>query len=72
MNFPCIIYNWSNVDDKFADNFNYHPTKCYQVTYVDKNPDSNVPDKIGELTLSSFERRFVADNLYHTVYSVYF
>lgn len=72
MKHPCIVYERSNEESIHADNLKYNALKRYTVTVVDKDPDSLIPDKIGELPLTSFDRHFVADNLNHDVYSIYF
>lgn len=72
MEYPCIVYQLDDVDTKFAGNAPYSRTKRYQVTHISRNPDSDVPDKIAALPMSTFSRFFVADNLNHTVYSLYF
>lgn len=69
--YPAIIYQLDNVDTRYADDIPYARKKRYQVTWIGKNPDSDVPDKIGELPMSRFSRFYVANNLNHHVYQVY-
>lgn len=70
--FPCIIYELNNIDIKFANDNKYLKKKRYTLTYIDKNPDSSVLDKILSLAYCSYDRRFVSDNLYHDVFTIYF
>ncbi|MDB5716245.1 MAG: hypothetical protein JWO15_3642 [Sphingomonadales bacterium] len=72
MKYPCIIYHRDAANTRFADNSPYRHTKRYAVTIIDGDPDSPIPDKVAELPLCSFDRAFVADNLNHDVYSLYF
>ena len=72
LKYPCIIYNRSYIDPKFADNIVYGTKKRYSVTVIDQDPDSPIPDKIGSLPLCRFDRHFVADNLNHDVFNIYF
>lgn len=72
MQYPCIIYKLDDVDTKYAGNHPYAHTKRYQVTVVDRNPDSELPDKVLGLPLCSFNRFFPADNLNHYVFTLYF
>jgi hypothetical protein len=72
MKYPCIVYNRDAEDAKFADNGSYLRTKRYQVTVIDRNPDSDIPDKVANLPLCSFAQYFVIDNLHHDVFSLYF
>lgn len=72
MSYPAIVYARDSQDTSFADNKPYRSAKRYSVTIIDKNPDSEIPDKVANLPMSSFARHFVADNLNHDAYSVYF
>jgi hypothetical protein len=72
MAYPCIVYQRDNAITDFADNIPYRYKKRYQVTVIDKNPDSDIPDKVAGLPMCTFYRFFVADNLNHDVYVLYF
>ena len=72
MQYPCIRYERDRIDTKFADNNPFSLTKRYQVVVIDPNPDSEIPDKVSRLQLCQFDRHYVADNLYHDVFILYF
>ena|SRR5688572_16155733 len=72
LQYPCIIYAWDDTKTDFADNSPYRRSKRYQVTVIDRNPDSLIPDDIAQLPLSSMERTFKKDNLNHFVFTLYF
>jgi hypothetical protein len=72
LEYPCIIYQRDFADTKFADNNPYAHELRYMITIIDTNPDSEIPNKIASLPKSLFNRFYVADNLNHDVYSVYF
>lgn len=72
LKYPCIIYEREDENVKFADDLNYSRTKLYTVTVIDKNPDSDIPDKISDLAYCIFQRHFTSDNLNHDVYRLYF
>lgn len=72
MVYPCIVYIRDYAKSEFADNSNYHRTLRYSVTVVDKDPDSLIPGKVAVLPLCSFNRFYVADNLNHDVFSLFF
>jgi hypothetical protein len=72
MQYPCIVYERSNSDVKHADNHPYSLTKRYQVTVIDRNPDSELPDLVEELPLCSFDRYFAAGELNHYVFTLFF
>lgn len=70
--YPCIIYQLDGGRSEFADDVPYHHIKRYAVTVIDRDPDSVIPDKVAALPTASLNRFFVADNLNHTVYNLYF
>lgn len=72
MVYPCIVYTRDFEDAQFAGNKPYRRDKRYQVTVIDGDPDSPIPDKVGDLPKSAFVRSYVADKLNHDVFSVYY
>jgi hypothetical protein len=72
MQYPAIVYNRDQMDTAFADNAPYMVKERYQVTVIDRNPDSVIPEKIAYLPLSTFVSAFVADNLNHSVFALYY
>ena len=72
MQFPCIKYERDGSHSEYAANKPYHHAKRYQVTVIDRNPDSTLPDGVEELPYCSFDRAFQADNLNHTVFNLFF
>ena len=72
MQYPCIVYGRDNRETLYAENLPYRHTKRYSVTVITWDPDSDIPDKIAELPMSSFNRHYTADNLNHDVYTLYF
>lgn len=72
MKYPCIVYQRDYAETNFADNSPYSRTKRYQVTIIDANPDSEIPDKVANLPMSAFTRFFAANNLNHDIYNIYF
>jgi hypothetical protein len=72
MSYPCIVYARDQAKNKFANNSPYAHTKRYQVTIIDEDPDSVIPDRVAALPMSTFQRHFATDNLNHDIYSLYF
>lgn len=72
MKYPCVVYKRDFEVTRFADNKPYKHLKRYQVTVIDENPDSDIPDKISELPMCIFDRFYTADNLNHDVYKLFF
>lgn len=71
MQYPCITYRPLSARTEFADDLPYRYTKRYQVTVIDQNPDSDIPDKIAGLRMCVFDRHYVANNLNHDVFNLY-
>lgn len=72
MSYPAIVYNRDYQAVKYADNQVFGRTTRYQVTVIDRDPDSPIPDKVAELPMSVYVRHFTTDNLNHDIYDVYF
>lgn len=72
MKYPCIVYKRTFALTNFAGNLPYRYEKRYQVTVIDRDPDSAIPDKVAALPRCLFDRFFTADNLNHDVFNVYF
>lgn len=72
MIYPCIVYSRDFAETDFAGNKPYKHCKRYQVTVIDRDPDSDIPSKIAELPMCIFDRFYTADNLNHDVYKLFF
>jgi len=72
MSYPCIVYQRSRIDTGFANNLPYKHEKQYSVTVIDDDPDSLIPDKVAELPRCSHDRTFVADQLHHDVFTLFY
>lgn len=72
MQYPAIVYKLDDISTEFANNFPYQRSKRYQVTIIDRNPDTEIPERIAVLPMCLFSRRFVANNLNHDVFNLYF
>ncbi len=72
MQYPCIVYQRYIATTEFADNAPYKNNERYQVTVIDSNPDSDIPDKVKLLPMCIKNRFFVANNLNHDVFNLYY
>lgn len=72
MTYPCIAYKRDNADTKFAGDRPYHVTKRYLVTFISRDPDSDIWDKIAALPLCLHNRSYPVGNLNHDVFNLYF
>lgn len=71
LNYPCIVYERDNASTRHAGNAPYTFTQRYQVTLIDKDPDSDTIDKLAALPLSEFNRHFATSGLNHDVFVIY-
>lgn len=72
MKYPCIVYSLSKIDSRYASDMPYTLHNRYELTYICKNPDDSTKYAIAQLQGCRFDRTFVADNLYHYVFTIYF
>lgn len=72
MSYPCIVYGRDLTDTKFADNAPYCTTLRYQVTVIDRDPDTDIFDKVAALPMCVHTRSFKADHLNHDIFALYF
>ena len=70
--YPCIVYGQYLIKTEFADNESYKNDTSYQVTVIDRDPDTLIPGKVKALPRSRHSRSFVADNLNHYVFNLYY
>lgn len=72
INYPCIVYNRSTDYINRANNSLYMKEKLYRVTVMDKNPDSDIADRLQELPWAVIISRDVIDNIYQTTLNIYY
>mgnify|MGYP007069846612 CR=1 FL=1 len=70
--YPCIIYERSKIGALWANNRPYKFNTSYQVTVIDKDPESEIIDKLAELPLCLHNSHYVADDLNHDVFTLYY
>ncbi len=70
--YPCIIYQRSNMRTDYADNSVYLGKVRYTVTVIDEDPDSSIPAKVSELPLCIYDRFYVQDGLNHDTFTLFY
>lgn len=70
--YPCIVYTRSSGLTTFANDVPYKHHIRYNVTVIDKDPDSTIPAKVADLPMCAFGRHFTVDNLNHDVYNLFY
>lgn len=73
MQYPAIRYSLDGIDSHYADNSKYNMRRRYSVILMDYDPDSPIVDKIlSGFYHCSFDNFYVADNLNHWAFTVYY
>lgn len=72
MEYPCVVYQRDAANTKFADNAPYSYVQRYQVTLIDRNPDSEFLSAIKDLPKCIYDRGFATAGLNHDVFVLYF
>lgn len=75
--YPCFIYRLSGATANPADNDIYLYTRQYQLTYITKDPDSELIDEIPKyftkrLKGCRMSAHFTSDNLNHYNYTIHY
>lgn len=72
LTYPCILYEQSNGKTRFANNYPYTFRKKYTVTLIDPDPDSVYVEMLAtSFQMIVMDRTYVADNLNHYVFTLY-
>ena len=72
MQYDAIRYSRSKIENTYASDSVYGQHNRYEVVVIYKNPDCDLPMKISRLPLCSHDRHYVADNLHHDVFTLYY
>lgn len=71
--YPCIVYRRSSGDTKYSNDMPYLFTQAYEVTVIDKDPDSPLIRAIATgFPMVRYNRHYVNDNLNHDTFTLYF
>ena len=72
LKYPCIIYNRTRIDTKYADNTSYMRGINYTLTLIGSSPESEIINDILALPYCSYDRFYTADGLNHDVFSLFY
>ena len=73
MKYDAIRYELATKDIKRANNRLYLSTNCYDGVVITRDPDTTIPDAImSHFEMCSFGRPYIADNLNHYPFTLYF
>lgn len=72
MSYPCIVYHLDTFHTTDANNAMYNHKRRYQITYIDRDPDSEVPLKLENLPYSHMDSTFQTEGLNHFIFTLYY
>lgn len=72
LSYPCIIYERSDIETRYADNIKYKSMTRYSITLIGRSPESEFISQILELPYCSYDRSYAADDLNHDAFTIYF
>ena len=72
MQYPAIRYSKKKIESVHADDSKYLMRDCYELIVISRTPDHPVIKHLLSLPYCSYDRPYVADNLYHDVLTIYY
>ena len=72
MQYPAIRYSKKNIQSVYANNSKYLMRDCYELIVISRKPDDPVIKRLLALPYCSYDRPYIADNLYHDVLTIYY
>lgn len=74
MHYPSIVYDLTRVNQRYADDIGYRHMPGYSVTIIDRSSNIDWINKMLDAfpKYCSFERTFIADNLVHYVFILFY
>lgn len=72
MRYDAIRYSLGQIRHRYANDANYSQLKSYDGIIISRQEDPEVINKIASLSYTSFGRPYVADNLYHYPFTIFY
>ena len=71
MKYPCIVYELEKTDVTRADNNPYLLYDMYSLKYITRDPDDANRLRFITIPLCTSQKMYIADNLYHHPFELY-
>jgi len=71
MKYPAIVYSRNRIENTSADNIIYRQAVSYTITVIDRDPDSEIVERMSQVARIRHDRSYVADNLNHDVFTLF-
>jgi hypothetical protein len=62
----------NKIENDHANDLVYHQERSYSITVMSKDVDCNIIDDISRLPKCSYDRQYIVDNIYHTIFNMYY
>lgn len=72
LSYPCIIYERSYIDSKYANNAKYNIRVRYSLTLIGRSPENAIVEELLKLPYCSYDRSYTADALNHDTFTLYY
>jgi len=73
LQYPALVYSLDNLQDRYSDNRVWNRRHAYAMLLITDDPDNSLVDEIDDLPYCSMSGRpYVADNLYHYPFTIYY
>jgi len=72
LSYPCIIYNRSNIESRYANNAKYNTRVRYSLMLIGRSPESELVEELLKLPYCSYDRFYTADTLNHDTFTLYY
>lgn len=72
LSYPCIIYDRSNIESRYANNTKYNTRVRYSLILIGRSPESTLVKELLKLPYCSYDRFYTADGLNHDSFTLYY
>ena len=72
MKYPAIRYSLSNIFNHHASNIVYKQSNRYTLVLISSNPLEPCKEKLSQIPTCKHIQSYIADNLYHDVFEIYY
>lgn len=72
LQYPAIVYSLRDFGNSHADDGVYIQYPSYNVTVIDRNPESTVAEAVSKLQSCRFDRFYAADGLNHFAFTLFY
>ena len=72
LKYDCIVYSKKEIRTRRANDSVYSKDNCYEGIVIALEPDPEVLDKLLELPYFSLGQFYIASNLYHYPFTIYY